>query len=397
MRIQRLEIEGFRSIRNQVWSPGELNVVIGPNASGKTNLLRVMELLQATAAGNLGRLVQSAGGMGSLVWDASAERIRVRARLSPLDPSADPVSEALTYELVLARLGESSSFRIDLEMLAKCHDLEQGRKPSPLKFLERDPRHAVIFSTESKHLEAVEQVAEDDALLHLAVGPFSVNPRVNQFQRELNAWKIHHGLHTHREAEIRAAQVVKHELQVRADGQNLISVLHTLYTGNRDFKNEVHDAMRAAFGDDFEELVFAPAADQRIQLRIRWRSLRQEQSAADLSDGTLRFLFLLAVLANPNPPPVIAVDEPETGLHPSMLPIVVDYARQATRSAQVIFTTHSAEFLDAFGDTPPTTTVCHRTGGATELRVVDADELRFWLRNYSLGALFRSDELEALR
>src|SRR4051794_34893648 len=83
-----------------------------------------------------------------------------------------------------------------------------------------------------------------------------------------------------------------------------------------------HKAMRAAFGNDFEKLVFPPAADQRIHMRIRWRSLKREQSAADLSDGTLRFLFLLAVLANPSPPPVIAIDEPETGLHPSMFPIV---------------------------------------------------------------------------
>jgi predicted ATPase len=91
--------------------------------------------------------------------------------------------------------------------------------------------------------------------------------------------------------------------------------------------------MRAAFGDDFEELVFPPAADQRIQLRIRWRSLQREQSAADLWEGTLRFLFLLAVLANPSPPPVIAIDEPETGLHPAMVPIVAEYAREAATRA----------------------------------------------------------------
>ena len=86
-------------------------------------------------------------------------------------------------------------------------------------------------------------------------------------------------------------------------GQNLISVLHTLYTGDREFKREINAAMKAAFGDDFEELVFPPAADQRIQLRVRWRSLEREQSAADLSDGTLRFLFLLTVLASPEAGP----------------------------------------------------------------------------------------------
>ncbi len=124
----------------------------------------------------------------------------------------------------------------------------------------------------------------------------------------------------------------RREVYLGADGQNLVSVLHTLYSMDRDFKNEVNMAMRTAFSDDFDEIVFPPAADQRIQLRLRWRSLEREQSAADLSDGTLRFLFLLAALANPSPPPLIAIDEPETGLHPSMLPIIAEYARDAAQS-----------------------------------------------------------------
>jgi predicted ATPase len=132
-------------------------------------------------------------------------------------------------------------------------------------------------------------------------------------------------------------------------------------------------------------------------MRIRWRSLKREQSAADLSDGTLRFLFLLAILANPSPPPLIAIDEPETGLHPSMFPIVAEYARDAASKAQVIFTTHSPEFLDAFGEDVPTTTVVERQDGQTTLRIVSGDELSYWLKEYTLGELYRSRELEAMR
>ena len=108
--------------------------------------------------------------------------------------------------------------------------------------------------------------------------------------------------------------------------------------------------MRAAFGDDFEEAGFSACGGSADQLRVRWRSLRREESAADLSDGTLRFLFLLAVFANPSPPPLIAIDEPETGLHPSMLPIVAEYAREAANTRAGHFETHSPEFLDAFGE-----------------------------------------------
>src|SRR5205823_11089187 len=99
------------------------------------------------------------------------------------------------------------------------------------------------------------------------------------------------------------------------------SVLHTRYS-SREFQESVDAAMRAAFGDDYDRLVFPPAADGRVQLRLRWKSLKQEQGADQLSDGTLRFLFLLTVLDNPSPPSIIAIDEPETGLHPSMLPVV---------------------------------------------------------------------------
>jgi len=152
--------------------------------------------------------------------------------------------------------------------------------------------------------------------------------------------------------------------------------------------------MRAAFGDDYEELVFPPAADQRIQLRVRWKSLQREQTAADLSDGTLRFLFLLTVLASPSPAPVIAIDEPETGLHPSMLPIVAEYAVDAAERVQVILTTHSPQFLDTFEDTKPTTTVAKWVNGETILKTLSGEKVERWLKEYSLGSLYRSGELE---
>lgn len=185
--------------------------------------------------------------------------------------------------------------------------------------------------------------------------------------------------------------------RVNPNGQNLVPVLHTLYTGDREFKAMVNDAMRAAFGNDFDELIFPPAADQRVQLRVQWKTLKREQSAADLSDGTLRFLFLLAALGTPDPPPLIAIDEPETGLHPSMLPIIAEFAADAALRTQVILTTHSDSLLDAFGETKPTTTVAKWENGETQLHVLDEDALKYWLKEYSLGALFRSGELEAMR
>lgn len=418
MRILELNLDGYRSFKSQTWSPGPLNVLIGPNASGKSNLLRVLETLSAAARGELGRYVQQEGGIAPILWDGQVRQFSLRARMSPFPPYTDESRHALTYELRLEQLGTSSAYRIAEERLANYSRVVSGEMQEPFKLLERDPRHAVIFSMESQRFEAVStatptttpdpsqpsgntiapisSLAEEETLLSAASGPFAANRFVAEFQRVMSTWSIHHDFQTHREAAIRAPQVTRHEARVSADGQNLISVLHTLYTGDREFEEEVNRAMRAAFGDDFAKLVFPPAADQRIQMRIRWKSLQREQPASDLSDGTLRFLFLLAVLANPSPPGLIAIDEPETGLHPSMLPIVAEYAREASRRTQVILTTHSPEFLDAFRDDPPTTTVVERHEGATLLRTVSGEDLEYWLQEYTLGELYRSNQLETM-
>lgn len=397
MKILKLEMEGFRSLRAQSWFPGDLNVLIGPNASGKSNVLRVLEILSTASRGGLGKLIQQEGGMEPLLWDGQADRVKLLVKTTPVDSLRDSEREALTYELELSRLGRTSDYRIQWERLGNYYRVEQGTSQQPFKLLERVASRGVIFDENQHSLVAPDaSLPDDETLLSVVSGPFTQNRHLTTYQKELASWKIYQGFQTHREASIRSPQVTRAETQVSSDGQNLVSVLHSLYTSSRDFKNEINTAMKAAFGEDFEELVFPPAADQRIQLRIRWRSLKREQSAADLSDGTLRFLFLLAVLANPTPPPLIALDEPEMGLHPSMLPIVAEYARDASLRSQVILTTHSPELLDSFVDTQPTTTVVERQEGETKLRVISGDELHYWLKEYKLGELFRSKELEAM-
>jgi predicted ATPase len=416
MKILSLQVEGYRSLKNQTWTPGNLNVVIGPNGSGKSNLLSVFEVLSEGARGGLGKHVQREGGMGPLVWDGRVERIRVRTKMSPLPPYIDEVQDALTYGLTLDRLGMTSAYVIAHEILANYCKVEQGLTDQPFKLLERDRQHAVIYSIDEQRfvtpttttpppvvkgqgtsLEiSADRVSEEEPLLAAVGGPLAPNRFAAAFRDELASWAIYQSVRTDRDAMIRQAAVARLETRVQPDGQNLISVLHTLYTGDREFKEELNAAMRAAYSDDFEELVFPPAANQRVQLCVRWKSLQCERSTADLSDGTLRFLFLLAVLANPKPPGLIAIDEPETGLHPSMLPIVAEYARDAANRTQVVLTTHSPEMLDAFRDEPPTTTVMEWKDGQTALRVLAGDGLGCWLKRYTLGELYRSEELEAM-
>lgn len=395
MRILGIDIKGFRSLHDVSWEPGNLNVLIGPNGSGKSNLLRILELMAISAQGRLGKYVQNAGGIDPLLWDGIDDRISLKCKCSPVEDGRDLARDSLTYGLEIGRLGQTSSYRIDQELLGNYFRFDEGTSNQPFKLLERQRSRAHVYDEHERGLTAPEdQVPEEETLLSLAAGPFTANRLIPLFQHQLASWCVYHDLHVNQDASIRQAVVARSEKRVAPDGQNLTSVLHTLYTGDREFKKDINSAMRAAFGDDFEELVFPPAADQRIQLRIRWKSLKREQSAADISDGTLRFLFLLTVLASPSPAPLIAIDEPETGLHPSMLPVVAEYAVDASRRAQVILTTHSPQLLDAFGSNHPTTTVVEWHDGETHLHKLDGKKLDGWLKEYSLGALFRSGELE---
>ncbi|MBF0378022.1 MAG: AAA family ATPase [Desulfamplus sp.] len=393
MKITRLDVEGFRSLRNVSWYPGDLNVIIGPNGTGKSNLLRLMELIAVSAQGKLGKYIQSLGGMDPIVWDGTATSIKFVLESATEGGEIGPEH----YELELARLGVGSSYKVEKELLINSHKLRSNIEKKPFKFLERLSKRAVIFDeTEHTFTTPEEFISEEESLLSIASGPFINNHYIPPFQRELASIAVYHDLHTNKDASVRQPAISRMEKRVDPDGQNLISVMHTLYTGDRDFKKDINSAMRAAFGNDFEELVFPPASDQRIQMRVRWKSLKREQSSAELSDGTLRFLFLLTVLASPSPAPIIAIDEPETGLHPSMLPLVAEYAVDAATRSQVILTTHSPQFLDAFAGTKPTTTVATWENGETLLKTLKGEILDYWLKEYSLGALFKSGELEQM-
>jgi predicted ATPase len=228
------------------------------------------------------------------------------------------------------------------------------------------------------------------------VGDPQTKPVPLEVKRTLTAWRIHHDIHVERGSSMRGPVVTQPTHSVAADGGNLAAVLHTLYTNDRDFRRRIDDGMIAGFGEDYETLKFPPAAAQRIQLAIQWKSCRDPHVGYELSDGTLRFLLLLTILSNPKPPPLIAIDEPEIGLHPSMLRVIAEFATEAAERTQVVISSHSAEFLDAFTSANPNVTVCQWENGETKLHQLPPGQLGPWLEKYRLGELFTSGELDAL-
>jgi predicted ATPase len=310
----------------------------------------------------------------------------------PTLPLLQRPPEKLSYHLLLRRLLDTG-YRIEREIF---RGYPHAQKSDRIEYFERDRQQAIVFDSAGRTTQASpERLEEGQTILRQTSRAFST-PEMFLLYTYLKGWGIHQDLNVCQDSPVRRAAITRREMQLASNGENLIATLHTLYTTDKDFKTDVNDAMRAAFGREFEELEFTPAEDQRIQLRLRWKSLKNLQSAADLSDGTLRFLMLLAVLVNRSRGDLVAVDEPETGLHPSMFPIIAELAAEASRSSQIIFTTHSPEFLTALGLHGPTTTVVQAVDGETKLSVLEGEDLKKWLEKYKLGEMFLAGDLEAL-
>jgi predicted ATPase len=119
--------------------------------------------------------------------------------------------------------------------------------------------------------------------------------------------------------------------------------------------------------------------------------------ATRLSDGTLRYLCLLAILCDPEPPPLIGIEEPELGLHPDILPKVADLLIAAATRTQLIVTTHSDLLVDAMSERPSAIIVCEKHDGQTEMQRLDPGALAVWLTKYRLGQLWTRGQLGGTR
>ena len=146
------------------------------------------------------------------------------------------------------------------------------------------------------------------------------------------------------------------------------------------------------FYPEFEDLRVIPEAGTE-QIYFQERDLYSLVPASRLSDGTFRWLCLLAILLDPDPPPLVCIEEPEIGLHPDIVVELAELLREASTRMQLIVTTHSRTLVDGLTGTPEDVIVCEKDQGSTRLRRLDADDLRVWLERYSLGQLWSRGQL----
>lgn len=384
MLLTELSVKNFLSFQDAVWSPSRLNVLIGPNASGKSNLVSLLDMIKQSANGSLGEYVQNQGGMESLLWDGQGKIINLSVRFECGAKELPTINarSGLHYRFSLSRSANASWYAVSSEQL----------------FISSSDQKTILQkANQQANLPSNNVKRADETLLSQQCLCFS-KPEIDQtFKNMLRSWAIHHGFRTDAEAPVRRSAITRFETEVSGDGSNLVSVLHTLYSNNRDFKQTLDSTLFAVFGEAFDEVVFPPASDHRVQLGIRWKGLKKVRSSSSLSDGTLRFLYLITILENPNPPALIVIEEPEVGLHPSMLAVVTECAVEASKRSQVVFTTHSTDFLDTYKRTLPSVTVCTNDGGKTSLKILAGDKLDYWMKVYSLGEFHKSGAAEAVR
>lgn len=157
--------------------------------------------------------------------------------------------------------------------------------------------------------------------------------------------------------------------------ERLLAALQTLYEGIDDFDVQIEGGTVQVF---LHEGSFTVPATR-------------------LSDGTLRYLCLLAILCHPNPPPLMCIEEPELGLHPDVLPTLADLLKKASERTQLIVTTHSDVLVDALTDRPEAVMVAEKTANGTTLSRLDAQQLQPWLEKYHLGQLWTRGEIGGTR
>ena len=366
-KLTNLQIRGFRSIVDAS-DPGirigDVNVLLGANGAGKSNLLAFFALLNAIMEGRLGVFVGRAGGASAQLSGGPKRTPVITARLSF-------ESDTGTNEY-----GFSLAHAADDTLLFTEEYCEYRSPTRPM---------AQRVSLGAGHFESRMRTAA------MQDGPEANTARF--IRNTMLGWRYYHFHDTSPTAGImQHADLVDNE-HLHADASNLGPILLRL----RDDHVSAYDLVRATVNlaaPFFEDFLLEPEGPNGRKLRLRWRQKGDENvyGAHQLSDGTLRFICLATLLLQPSPPRMIVLDEPELGLHPYAIELLAAMLRQVSDQAQVVIGTQSVPLVDALGRIEDLIVVDRSTGGS-RFRRIDGDSLAQWLEEYSLGQLWTKNLL----
>jgi predicted ATPase len=353
--LREFRVSGYRSLRQIALELSPLTVVVGVNGAGKTNLYRCLHLLACAAQGTLAQAMAAEGGLPSAMW-AGPRRKHESPRIELWIDLGD-----LVYELQVGVIPPPQGpFSLDPDVkeehlwvadAGKQHLVAERRAGSA--FARDGDGRRVSFPFELWGAEsALAQIVEPQRF-----------PLLSELRARLLRWRFYHSFRTDAEAPVRQSQVGVRTPALAHDGRDLAAALMTIHdVGDR---TALHEAVSQAFPGAELELI---ARDGHFSFQLRMPGLLRPLEPAEVSDGTLRFLLLLAVLLSPRPPPFLALNEPETSLHPETLPPVANLIGAASRRGQIFVVTHSEALADLLEKSAGATArLLQKRDGATTL------------------------------
>lgn len=388
--IRRLHLDGLLSFAPHS-APFELqglNVLIGPNGSGKSNLIEALELLAATPH-DLAAAVREGGGPHEYLWKGDQA-----ARLAAIDIElceGTPTGRPLRYRIGLATVQNR------LEIVDEA--IEEGEPPrtrNEVSFYYRfQGGHPVLnvkdnMGNYSERKLRREDLRPDQSVLAQWRDP-ELYPEVTWTGRRLGAIRTFREWTFGRHVPLRQPQPADlPEDHLLPDSRNLALVLNQIeHVGSARLEQLLRQ-----FFPRFERMS-TKVSGGMVQFYVHETGFSTPIPATRLSDGTIRFIALLATLLSPSPPPLVCIEEPELGLHPDAMALLADLLVDASERMQLVVTTHSDALVSALSNHPDFIVACERPGAGTVLRRLDPGKLAGWLDEYRLGDLWRMGDLGA--
>jgi predicted ATPase len=348
--ITRIAVAGYRSLRNICLPLGPLTLVTGANGSGKSSLYRALRLMADVAQGRIIQSLASEGGLQSTLWAGPESFSRaVKAGEAPVQGTArkNPVA------LKLGFAGADYGYAIDLgypipgrtafntDPAIKAEALWTGERLARANVIAtRNGPSAKIRDNGGKWVQIATTLAQFDSMMTHCSDPREA-PELLITREWMRGWRFYDHFRTDRDAPARRPQVGTHTPVLGSDGDDLAAAIQTI--------QEIGDgaALDAAVEDAFPGSRVDIRTEGYFHLEMHQLGLLRALSAAELSDGTLRYLLLIAALLSPRPPRLMILNEPETSLHPDLLAPLARLIRSAAATAQIVVVSHAPQLVAA--------------------------------------------------
>jgi predicted ATPase len=367
----QITVKGYRRLYNVPLEMRPLTVMIGANGVGKTSFLDVLSLLADSAKGQL--LERIGGSLEAMLTRDKADHLAISLEM------AVPAYEPLKYYLRLVP-ARGSSYEIGLETLTHHTDLQ---KPQPLKYIESRSVNVRYFNQNTGHLEppSWEHNPFETSLSQVP----KMYQQPESLRNRLASLTSYGALDVSDRSPVRLPQEMRPAKLPGKNGGELVSCLYDLRETSPDRFEVVEDTLAAAF-PDFEKLSFPPVAAGKLSMTWKDKNFSRPIYVHELSEGTLRFLWLVTLLQSRELGAITLIDEPEVSLHPELLRLLADLMREASKRTQLIVATHSDRLIRFLK--PEEVLVCDAEDGLMTATWANTLDLEKWLSEYGLDEVW---------